>query len=134
MIATPLVCSSCDAGINPDEIVAGLAVRIDGQLLCTTCVETLPPETQVGINRIRALRGLNVITYRVPVARLPNSALYTFTTSSQLNVHRKRPMTPLPSLPAVVQRGAGNLPAQRSGVSVAGSTPPACRLAMTWRR
>jgi len=54
MVALPLVCSSCDAGVSADDIVAGLAVRTDGQLLCPPCVETLPPETQVGINRVRA--------------------------------------------------------------------------------
>ena len=119
MVSTPLVCSSCDAAINADEIVAGLAVRIDGQLLCTACVETLPPETQVGINRVRALRGLNVTTYRVPFARMPDSALFTFTTSSQLNVHRRQLVTTgsfvAPLLPP---------PSQRPGVPGATENAP----------
>ena len=118
MNAATLVCSSCDTGINADEIVAGLAVRIDGNLLCSTCIETLPSEAQVGINRVRALRGMHVTTYRVPIEELPHTALFTFTTSSQLNFHRRQ-------LVATGTFAAPLLPPPHQRPELPGSAPPA---------
>jgi len=83
------LCSSCGAPINTGDVSEGLAVRIDGRLICPLCVDTLPGTAQVKINQLRAMRGLDVTTYRVPRAAHPTLRAYTFTTSTQLHQHRR---------------------------------------------
>ena len=135
-------CHSCGAPVSKDELVQGLAVRIDGNLVCPLCVDGLPGEAQVKINRVRALRGLNAVTYRVERLRHPRLAAYTFTTAGNLNVHRRdlaasgrfeapllpppseRPPAPTPAMapgPAAAARGRsrGRLVAI-AGVAVVG--------------
>jgi len=82
-------CSSCGAPITAGELAEGLAVRIDGRLICPLCVDTLPGTAQVKINQLRAIRGLDVTTYRVPRTRHPQLHAYSFTTTAQLNQHRR---------------------------------------------
>lgn len=84
-----LVCSRCDAEITADEVSQGLAVKVDGQLVCPLCVDDLPAQALVQINRIRALRGLQVTTYRVELPAHPRLKAYTFTTALQLALHRR---------------------------------------------
>lgn len=83
------VCSSCAAPISMGDIGEGLAVRVDGKLVCPLCVDTLPGSAQVKINQMRALRGLDVTTYSLPSRRHPDLGRFTFTTTSQLNQHRR---------------------------------------------
>lgn len=83
------VCSSCAAPISLGEVAEGLAVRVDGKLVCPLCVDTLPGSAQVKINQMRALRGLDVTTYSLPSRKHPDLGRYTFTTTSQLNQHRR---------------------------------------------
>lgn len=86
---TTTPCSSCGAPITAGELAEGLAVRIDGRLICPLCVDTLPGTAQVKINQLRAIRGLDVTTYRVPRSRHPQLHAYSFTTTAQLNQHRR---------------------------------------------
>lgn len=81
-------CHSCGAAISKDELAQGLAVRLGGNLVCPLCVDGLPGEAQVRINRVRAMRGLDAVTYRVPSPLHPQLARYTFTTAGNLVVHR----------------------------------------------
>lgn len=87
--AAALSCHSCGAPISTAEIGEGLAVRVDGKLVCPLCVDTLPGTAQVKINQVRALRGLDVTTYRVPRPKFKSLHCYTFTTTTQLNHHRR---------------------------------------------
>jgi hypothetical protein len=118
--ATP-ACGSCGAVVTVEELAGGLAVRIDGRLLCPLCVDRLPGDAQVHINQMRALRGLSVTTYRVPSLRHPDLGLYSFTTAAQINLHRRRlragepfdtpPLPPpgsRPRLPTAQQAGRSN--------------------------
>jgi hypothetical protein len=85
-----LTCSRCEASISPEELNAGLAVRVDGQLVCQMCVDTLPGEAVVRINQVRALRGMEATTYAVKIDRLPRAQLFSFTTSSNIAQHRRK--------------------------------------------
>ena len=100
-----LSCARCDAVISADELGEGLAVRVDGDLVCSMCVDTLPGEAQVRINQMRAVRGLTVTTYQVVDNRLPKVQLYSFTNSANITGHRRKlvldgfyeaPLLPLP--------------------------------------
>jgi len=115
-------CHACGALVAKDELAQGLAVRIDGNLICPLCVDGLPGEAQVKINQVRALRGLNSVTYRVDRPRHPQLAAYTFTTAGNLVVHRRElassgrfaaPMLPPPSERPAAPVAAPNLTPRR---------------------
>ena len=84
-----LACSRCDGPVNQEDLVEGIAVRVDGQPVCAVCIETLPPAVRVQINRVRALKGLAVTTYRMHLPRRPRQAVYTFTSAGLLLLHRR---------------------------------------------
>lgn len=67
-------------------------MRVDGRLVCSSCVDQLPGEAQVRINQLRAVRGLASTTYRVKRAAHPQLAAFTFTTAMNLNQHRRELM------------------------------------------
>ena len=85
-----LSCTRCGTMIGDDELSSGLAVRIDGQLVCELCVDTLPSAALVRINQVRALRGLEATTYLVKLKHLPRLQLYSFTTSVNITQHRRK--------------------------------------------
>ncbi len=87
--ALALACSRCDGPVNLDDLAEGLAVRIDGQPVCEVCIETLTPALRMQINRVRALKGLAVVTYRVARPQHPNGHFYTFTGAGLLLLHRR---------------------------------------------
>jgi hypothetical protein len=84
-----LACSRCDGPVNQAELVEGIAVRVDGQAVCASCIEILPPAIRVQINRVRALKGLAVATYRLRLPRRPEQGLFTFTNAGLLLLHRR---------------------------------------------
>jgi hypothetical protein len=84
-----LPCAACGAQVDADEVAEGLAVRVSGKLLCPLCVDHLPGESKIAINRMRALRGLAATTYRFLSGRHPGLAMFTFTTAGQLLNHRR---------------------------------------------
>lgn len=92
--------------IGEEELGSGLAVRVDGELVCEMCVDTLPSTALVRINQVRALRGLEATTYLVKLKHLPRLQLYSFTTSVNITQHRRKITTdgffeaPLLSSPA----------------------------------
>jgi hypothetical protein len=88
--APTLTCGSCGALILPEELAEGLAVRVDGALVCPLCVDSLPGKAQVRINQMRAVRGLDATTYRVELARRPRLQLFSFTTAMNINGHRRK--------------------------------------------
>nr|MBA3939248.1 hypothetical protein [Planctomycetota bacterium] len=88
--APSLSCGSCGALILPEELAEGLAVRVDGALVCPLCVDSLPGKAQVRINQMRAVRGLDATTYRVELARRPQLQLFSFTTAMNINGHRRK--------------------------------------------
>ena len=83
-------CTRCGATIATDDLNAGLAVRVDGSLVCEMCVDTLPGEAVVRINRMRALKGLEVTTYQVTNPKTPTLQLYSFTTAANVTTHRRK--------------------------------------------
>lgn len=85
----PAACSRCESPIPVEEMASGLAVVVDGESVCSSCVDLLPGRTQVAINRLRALRGLATTTYRVPMPGRPGHDRYTFTTAVQIALHRR---------------------------------------------
>ena len=87
--AAVLACSRCDGPVNPDDLVEGLAVRIDGLTVCALCIETLSPTLRIQINRVRALKGLAVVTYRVARSQHPEHHFYSFTSAGLLLLHRR---------------------------------------------
>ncbi len=90
----------------------GLAVRVDGRLLCPLCVDTLlPASQQVVINRARALKGLPTTTYRMSLEKKPALGLFTFTTAAQISIHRRALRGELEFLtPPLPPPGAPGLP------------------------
>jgi hypothetical protein len=88
-MSTAFTCSTCDGEITADEIASGLAVRVDGKLVCALCVDLLPGRAQLAINTQRALKGLGAITYRVTVPAHPDHQRYTFTTTANVILHRR---------------------------------------------
>jgi hypothetical protein len=88
--ASALSCSRCAAAISNDDLAGGLAVRVDGDLVCEMCVDTLPGEAVVRINQVRALRGLEATTYAVKLDQAPRLQLYSFTTSANITNHRRK--------------------------------------------
>ncbi len=137
-----LICSQCGTTISADELSGGLAVRVDGNLVCQLCVDTLPGEAVVRINQVRAMRGLEATTYAVKLDRLPRLQLFSFTTSSNVTGHRRklasdgfyeapplpppaeRQRAPTPSSPKVVtdRVARGQLPARKPMLIAAGGT------------
>ena len=137
-----LSCSRCGASISSDELNGGLAVRVDGNLVCPMCVDTLPGEAVVRINQVRAMRGLEATTYAVKVDQLPRLQLFSFTTSANVTSHRRklasdgffeapplpppaeRQRIPTPSSPKVVtdRVARGLLPARTPMLIAAGGT------------
>ena len=87
--AAVLACSRCDGPVNADDLVEGLAVRIDGLTVCALCIETLSPALRIQINRVRALKGLAVVTYRVTRRQHPEHHFYSFTSAGLLLLHRR---------------------------------------------
>ncbi len=85
-----LSCTRCGTMIGDEELGSGLAVRVDGQLVCELCVDTLPSAALVRINQVRALRGLEATTYLVKLKHLPRLQLYSFTTSVNITQHRRK--------------------------------------------
>jgi hypothetical protein len=85
----PLTCSRCQAMVSHDELGLGLAVRVNGELICPACIEQLPSEAQLSINRVRAMKGLGATTYRLAHPHHPDRALFTFSTAGLLNHHRR---------------------------------------------
>ncbi len=88
--ASTLSCTRCGAGISNDDLSGGLAVRVDGDLVCQMCVDTLPGEAVVRINQVRAMRGLEATTYAVKLAQAPRLQLFSFTTAANVTHHRRK--------------------------------------------
>ena len=109
-----LVCNRCDAPIQLAELDQGLAVRVDGVLVCQQCVDSLPGEAQVQINQLRAMRGLSATTYSVNLARHPGLHLFSFTTAGNITVHRR----------VVRSDGTFLAPALPAGGASAATAPP----------
>ncbi|TVR12429.1 MAG: hypothetical protein EA401_09145 [Planctomycetota bacterium] len=86
-------CDHCGAPVTEAEVRQGLAVRVNGKLTCPVCVDTLPSDAQLKINQLRAMRGLDSTTYRVPDPRRPQSQCFTFSTSSNILRHRHHILT-----------------------------------------
>jgi hypothetical protein len=84
-----IACSRCGASIATDELTAGLAVRVDGNLVCHMCVDSLPEKAVIRINQMRALKGLEAKTYSVIFAKAPHTQLYSFTTAANITQHRR---------------------------------------------
>src|SRR4051812_18981734 len=89
-------CEHCGAAIAKDDVAQGLAVRVDGKLTCADCVDALPGEAVVRINRLRALRGLGHTTYALPRPKHPQLVGYTFTTAAMIAHHRRQLQQRLP--------------------------------------
>lgn len=89
-MAETLICERCDALISPEELGEGLAVRVDGRLVCQNCIDTLPGEAQIQINQLRALKGLTATTYQVTLPKAPRLQLFSFTTSGNITNHRRK--------------------------------------------
>lgn len=140
--ALTLSCTRCGAGISNDDLSGGLAVRVDGELVCQMCVDTLPGEAVVRINQVRALRGLEVTTYSVKNAKTPRLQLFSFTTSANITNHRRklasdgffdapplpppaeRQRIPTPAAPKIVtdRVARGQMPARKPMLIAAGAT------------
>src|SRR6478609_4596098 len=123
--AGTLSCASCNALVTPEDLVQGLAVRVDGKPVCAMCVDLLPGKAQVAINKMRALKGLNATTYRVEVPRHPEHLRFTFTTAGNVLGHRR-------SLKATGDFAAPLLPA--SGLPIERSPSTSLHPAATTRR
>ncbi len=82
-------CSRCDGPVSEHDLIDGSAVRIDSQPVCQVCIETLPPALRVQINRVRALKGLAVTTYRVRHPTVLRAELFSFTNAGMLMLHRR---------------------------------------------
>ncbi len=140
--ASLLSCSRCGTSIGSDDLAGGLAVRVDGNLVCEMCVDTLPGEAVVRINQVRAMRGLEATTYAVKLAQLPRLQLFSYTTSANVTSHRRklasdgfydapplpppaeRQRVPAPSSPKIVtdRVARGQLPARTPMLIAAGGT------------
>lgn len=140
--ASTLSCTRCGAGISNDDLGGGLAVRVDGELVCQMCVDSLPGEAVVRINQVRAMRGLEVTTYLVKRDQAPRLQLFSFTTSANITNHRRKLATdgffdapplpppaerqrlPTPSSPKVVtdRVARGQMPARVPMLIAAGGT------------
>ena len=85
---SPITCDRCGCSIAPSDLQQGLAIRIGNEVVCPTCVDSLPSDTQLKINQIRAMRGMDSTTYRINDPRRPSTQLYTFSTTANLIRHR----------------------------------------------
>lgn len=112
--AAALACSRCDGPVNADDLVEGLAVRIDGLTVCALCIETLSPALRIQINRVRALKGLAVVTYRVTRSQHPDHRFYSFTSAGLLLLHRR-------ALVHGTEFVTPDLPADHRSLTLAGS-------------
>ncbi len=124
-----LVCSTCQGLISPEELAQGLAVRIDGQLVCSNCVDLLPGRAQLEINRFRALKGLTATTYSVEVPGHPDHHRFTFTTSGNVLFHRRAERDggtfSAPPLPAQTREPLGITAGAAAGSAVGSTGGPA---------
>jgi hypothetical protein len=85
-----LLCGTCGNVIQKEELAQGLAVRVDGELVCSMCVDTLPSGAQLVDAHLRAVRGLNVTTFQVPFPHHPQLHAYSFTTAANITQHRRQ--------------------------------------------
>ena len=85
---TSISCDRCDCAIPPSDLQQGLAIRIAKEVVCAACVDSLPSNSQVKINQIRAMRGMDSTTYRIKDPLRPQTQVYTFSTSTNLIRHR----------------------------------------------
>lgn len=83
-------CEHCGATIATEDLQQGLAVRVDGRLTCSQCIDALPGTAVARINQLRAMRGFGVTTYAMPRKRHPALVGYTFTTASNISAHRRQ--------------------------------------------
>jgi hypothetical protein len=125
MSSATVTCNRCDAPIQIADLDQGLAVRVDGELVCQQCVDSLPGEAQVKINQLRAMRGLSATTYTVTLAKHAALHLFTFTTAGNITAHRR----------VVRSDGAFAAPALPAGSEpvaavAAPSAPPAAQAAV----
>ncbi len=99
-------CQRCGALVTADELGLGLAVRINGEIICPLCVDTLPTAAQLSINQVRAMKGLSAVTYTVTDARVKIGRLFSFSTAGMINQHRRalanHQLFAAPPLPAKV--------------------------------
>ncbi len=99
-------CQRCGALVTTDELGLGLAVRINGEIICPLCVDTLPTAAQLSINQVRAMKGLSAVTYTVTDARVKIARLFSFSTAGMINQHRRalanNQLFAAPPLPAKV--------------------------------
>ncbi len=91
-----LACSRCDGPVSSAEIGEGLVVRVDGELVCALCIDTLPPNIQGGIARARRSRGLSPILRYLEHPRQPGFRIYAFSDSADLAQHRRSILRGLP--------------------------------------
>lgn len=80
-------CSRCGCPIPQEDVTQGLAVQIGKELVCSACVDLLPSDTQMRINRLRAARGFDVPVYQVELPSQPSGHVYTFATSAGILKH-----------------------------------------------
>ncbi|MBA3847185.1 MAG: hypothetical protein H0X45_11125, partial [Planctomycetes bacterium] len=125
-------CEHCGATIASEDLHQGLAVRVDGKLTCSQCIDALPGTAVARINQLRALRGFGVTTYAMPRKRHPKLVGYTFTTASNITAHRRQidrgetfAAPPLPSTapiaPRVIKPPPGRRPSPALIAAVVGA-------------
>ncbi len=84
-----LACSRCDGPVSHVELREGLAVRIDGNLVCGVCIEQLPQELQDGIAKARNARGMGLVVQSRPHPRHPDLTLFEFVDAAAIMRHRR---------------------------------------------
>ena len=82
-------CSRCDGPVQAEDLVEGTAIRVDGQPVCPACIESLPAAIRLQIQRVRALKGLTVTTYRMAFPGRAERSLFTFTNAGLVLLHRR---------------------------------------------
>ena len=86
--ATHTTCDRCGVSVPFSDLRQGLAIRIKDEVVCSSCVDALPSDTQIKINQLRAVRGMDSTTYRVSDDFRPQTNVFTFSTSINLIKHR----------------------------------------------
>jgi hypothetical protein len=84
-----IACSRCDGPVQAEDLVEGTAIRVDGQPVCPACIESLPATIRLQIQRVRALKGLTVTTYRMDFPGKTGRSLFTFTNAGLVLLHRR---------------------------------------------
>ncbi len=84
-----IACSRCDGPVQAEDLVEGSAIRVDGQPVCPACTESLPAAIRLQIQRVRALKGLTVTTYRMVFPGRAGRSLFTFTSAGLVLLHRR---------------------------------------------